>query len=215
MGEFQAVPRIETRRLLLACWAPGDAVLLTEALHESREHLLPWMPWAKAEPEPVTAKLQLLMDWKGAFVEARDFHYAVFERRSGRLLGALGAHPRIGPQALELGYWIRAGEVGRGVATEAAAVTTRVALELMGAHRAEIRLDARNVASERVPQKLGYRLEGRLREDLPDSEGSRGDRLIYGMLASEVASSPVMDTPLRALGWDGEVLLDDGLGGPA
>lgn len=210
MTDFRPVPRIETQRLVLACWGPGDAVALDEALVESRDHLLPWMPWALAEPTPIEAKLELLCDWRDAFREARDFHYAILERGSGRLLGAIGAHPRVGPGALELGYWVRASEVGRGVATEAVAGLARVALELMGAHRIEVRMDARNEASARVPRRLGLRLEGRLREDHLDAHGARSDRLIFALLARELPGSPLMDGSVRALDWSGGILLQDG-----
>ncbi len=214
MSEFRPVLSIETTRLLLACWRVGDAVALTEALHESREHLLPWMPWAEAEPEPVEAKLELILDWREAHLEGRDFHFAIFAREDGQLLGVLGLHPRIGPGALEIGYWVRSSAVGRGVATEASAAAARVALEVMGAHRVEIRMDSRNTASERIPIKLGLQREGLLRESTPAIDGVRGDSLIYAVLARELASSPVSQRRVRVLGLDKQVLLDD-LEGPS
>lgn len=191
---------------MLACWQPGDAVALMEALHESREHLLPWLPFAANEPEPVEAKLTLILDWREAFEEARDFHFGIFSREDGRLLGALGLHPRVGAGALEIGYWVRASAAGQGFATEATAAAARVALTCMGAHRVELHLDARNVVSERVPLKLGFTREARLRESLFPIDGVRGDRLIYGLLASDLDAASPLSAEVEAFDFEGEPL---------
>lgn len=38
--------RIYTRRLVLRCWEPADAEIISQAIIEGKDHLLPWMPWA-------------------------------------------------------------------------------------------------------------------------------------------------------------------------
>jgi RimJ/RimL family protein N-acetyltransferase len=157
----------------------------------------------------VEVTLGRVLDWREALREGRDFHYAVLDRTNHSLLGALGIHPRVGPQGLELGYWLRPSATGLGLATEAAAAATRVALELMGAHRVELHIDSRNAASVRLAERLGFRLEARLREWGADLEGARGDRLIFGLLSRELAGSPAAAVRLRARGTAGEVLLDD------
>ncbi|MEO0877546.1 MAG: N-acetyltransferase, partial [Bacteroidota bacterium] len=48
--------RIETERLVIRCYQPKDAELLKRSIDESLEHLLPWMTWAKNEPESIEAK---------------------------------------------------------------------------------------------------------------------------------------------------------------
>ena len=47
--------RIVTPQLVIRCYNPVDASLLERSVSESLEHLLPWMPWAVAEPEPLSA----------------------------------------------------------------------------------------------------------------------------------------------------------------
>ena len=63
---------------------------------------------------------------------------------------------RIGDGGLEIGYWVHPGFTGRGVATAAAAALTEAALALPGIDRVEIHHDILNLASGRVPAKLGY-----------------------------------------------------------
>lgn len=63
---------------------------------------------------------------------------------------------RIGPGGLEIGYWVHVAHTGRGVATAAAAAITAAAFTLPGIDRVEIHHDVLNLASGRVPAKLGY-----------------------------------------------------------
>ncbi|MCB9913898.1 MAG: GNAT family N-acetyltransferase [Planctomycetes bacterium] len=207
MTAFRPAPCLETERLQLACLGPGDAPGLRDALAETRAELLPWMPWAEAEPRPVAELLAQVLDWRDAFHAGRDFHYGIFARASGRLIGVVGLHPRVGPGGLEIGYWVRHGETGRGVATEAAAAATRAAFRVLGAARVEIHVDGRNLASLRVPEKLGFRLEGRLREWF--AQGEESDRVVHGLLARELAGTPADAVRMRAFGLAGEALFDD------
>jgi RimJ/RimL family protein N-acetyltransferase len=122
--------RIETPRLVLRCWEPRDAPLLKDALDSSLEHLRPWMPWARYEPEPLEAKVDLLRRFRGSFDLGQDFVYGIFSREESEVLGGTGLHTRVGDDAFEIGYWIRASRTREGLATEAAAALTRVAFDV-------------------------------------------------------------------------------------
>ncbi|HYA08074.1 MAG TPA: GNAT family N-acetyltransferase, partial [Gaiellaceae bacterium] len=87
------------------------------------------------------------------------------------LLGGTGLHPRVGPGGLELGYWIRASATREGIATESSAALTRVAFEVCGADRVEIRIDPANKASFGIPRALGFPVEATLRRRLPAKPG--------------------------------------------
>jgi RimJ/RimL family protein N-acetyltransferase len=75
------------------------------------------------------------------------------------VLGGCGLYPRVGPGAIEIGYWLSVMHTGNGLATEAAAALTRLAFAAPGIDRVEIRCDPRNAGSARVPRRLGYRVE--------------------------------------------------------
>src|SRR5262245_8467890 len=87
--------RIETPRLVIRCWEPRDAPLLKAAIDASLEHLLPWMPWAKDEPQSVEAKMELLRQFRGRFDLGKDFVYALFDRQEREVVGGSGLHPRV------------------------------------------------------------------------------------------------------------------------
>ena len=112
--------RIITPRLVVRCWEPTDAPLMKAAIDSSVEHLLPWMPWASAEPEELQKKIDLLRHFRGQFDLGVDFVYGIFDRDETAVIGGTGLHTRVGEGAREIGYWIRLEEIGKGYATEAA-----------------------------------------------------------------------------------------------
>ena len=162
---------IRTERLSMRCWEPTDTPLLLASLERNREHLSTWLSWAKHEPLPVEEKLTWLRERRAKFDLGEDFSYGIFDINTGRLLGALGMHTRCGPGGLELGYWTDQDTVGRGIATEAAGAATRVAFEVLGVQRVEIRVSPGNEASVRIPEKLGFFSEGRLRNRIELGDG--------------------------------------------
>ncbi len=72
---------------------------------------------------------------------------------------------RIGPGAVELGYWVHVDFTGRGYATESARALTQAGLALSDVVRVEIHTDESNAISAGIPRRLGYRL-GRV-DELP------------------------------------------------
>ena len=127
-----------------------------------------------------------------AFRHGDDWIYGLFERDGSALVGGAGLHRRVGPEALEIGYWIRASHVRRGLATEATAALTRLAFEVCGAIRVEIHVDPENTASLAVAERLGYLREATLRRRLPPMRpgGPRRDEVVFSLLDEEYESSP-------------------------
>jgi RimJ/RimL family protein N-acetyltransferase len=158
--------RIETERLVLRCYAPDDAELLSDAVNSSIDHLKPFMPWADDLPQSVDDSRALLRRFRAAFDTNEQFIYGMFAADESEILGGCGLHPRVGPGGLEIGYWVRADTTRQGFATQAAAALTRVCFDVCGADRIEIRIDPTNLESLGVPRKLGFPEEARLRRRL-------------------------------------------------
>jgi len=64
----------------------------------------------------------------------------------------------------------------------------RLAFDLLGAHRVEIRTDPRNQRARRVAERLGFALEGHLRHCAVGPDGLPADRLVYGFIREDYAS---------------------------
>jgi RimJ/RimL family protein N-acetyltransferase len=190
---------IRTKRLLIRCYELADAPALKEAIDASLDHLRPWMPWAHAEPQSLEEKVALLRGFRGRFDLGDDFVYGVFDPDGPTVLGGTGLHTRAGEDALEIGYWIRASRIGEGLATELSAALTRVAFEVCGVDRVEIRVDPANERSAAVPRKLGFREEATLRRRLPAGEdGEPRDVIVFTLFRDGFAGSPAAGAQVEA-----------------
>ena len=164
-----------------------DVAALNALIVANREHLLPWMPWARDQDAVATR----------AFVEGRAL--TALERGEGveggiwwrgRLVGAAGIHswserPRRG----SVGYWIAADAQRHGVATRVARALLAKAFEDLGADRVDLRADVANHASRAVAARLGMRFEGVLRRELPALDGY-ADMAVYALSAAEWRARP-------------------------
>ena len=181
------------------CWEPRDAPLLKEAVDSSIDHLLPWMPWAADEPQTLDEKVQLLRRFRGQFDLGQNFVYGLFSRDESEVVGGSGFHKRVGDDAFEIGYWIRASREGEGLTTEVTAALTRVGFELSGVDRIEIQCEPANERSMRIPLKLGYREEARMRRRLYAAPGSEPrDVVVFTLFRNELAESPAASAQLEA-----------------
>jgi len=157
------------------------------------------MPWALDEPQTVDEKIELLRRFRGQFDLDQNFVYGVFSLDESEVVGGTGLHPRVGDGGLEIGYWVSAAAVGRGYATELSAALTRVAFALRDVDRVHIHVDPENVASARVPRKLGFVEEATLRRRLPPRRPgeARCDQMTFTMLREELAESPCAEARVR------------------
>jgi RimJ/RimL family protein N-acetyltransferase len=215
--------RIVTERLVLRCWEPRDAPLVKAAVDSSLEHLRPWMPWAHDDPVPLGAMAQRLRGFRARFDSGEEFIYGVLPRDERESLGGSGLHrlggrhhspgfpdgTRAGEDALEIGYWIRADHLRRGLATEVASALTRVAFDLCAVERVEIQVDPTNTASLAVPRRLGFVEEATLRRRLARRPAGtpRADVTIFSLLEEEFRASPLAAFPLEAYDALGERVL--------
>lgn len=199
---------IRTERLLVRCFAPADAPALKAAIDSSLEQLLPWLPWAREEPQSVEAKAEALRVFRARFDLDRDWNYGLFTPDERELVGGIGLHVRGGArEARELGYWISRARGGQGLATEAVAALVRVGFEVERLERVEIHCDEENARSAAIPRKLGFRHDGTLRERSARGDGSRGGRMIWSLFAAEYERSPCARAGCEARDALGRVLL--------
>jgi RimJ/RimL family protein N-acetyltransferase len=199
--------RIETERLVIRCYDPEDAPLLKAAVDSSIQHLLPWMPWARFEPQSVEEKVQLCRMFRGQFDLDQNYVYGIFSPDETEQLGGSGLHPRANEGSLEIGYWVALGSIGRGIATEVTAVLTRAGIELAGLDRVDIQVEPTNDRSLAIPRKLGFTEDGRLRRRLEADEAEpRRDSVVFSMLREELEGSPCLRYDYAAYDVNGERL---------
>lgn len=151
-----------------------DAEQLKQAVDSSLQALRRYMPWALDEPTSIEQRRTLLAEWSTQWDEAKDFPYVIFI--GAECVGSTGLHTRQGVGSLEIGYWVKTSHVGRGIATVVSHALTNAAFEVDGVSRVIIRHHVSNVASRRIPEKLGYTLIGTKQRDCY-ADGVEGDSL--------------------------------------
>jgi len=128
-----------------------------------------------------------LSSWIEEFRTGTTYIFAAFDRSDSSLIGGVGLYPRVGPDALEIGYWIRRARAGSGFATEASQALTHVGFSIADIARIEIHISPANLSSARVPEKLGYALsETRPRELEPG--GTPEETAVYTLTRARYAS---------------------------
>jgi RimJ/RimL family protein N-acetyltransferase len=176
---FTLPPLLETTRLVLRAPNPTRAVALKRAIDSNLDHLRAWMPWAMNEPSPLGVVETRLERFAAGFETGPDWTYNVSPRDSEAIIGAVGIHASIGPNALEIGYWLDGRSTGRGLATEATGAVVKMALALPDVERIEIRCDPRNVASAGIPQRLGFRHVTTLEKNTTTPTGDPRDTMVW------------------------------------
>ena len=160
---------IDAGPVLLRPWRVDDVEPMAAAVAESIEELRPFMPWAAAEPLSYEDRARLIEESARQWARGESFAYGMFA--DGLMVGSTGLHLRVGPGGLEIGYWVRTSWAGRGIATATTRALTTAVFTLPGIDRVEIEHDLANVASRRVPEKLGFTLV----EEVPSARQAPGD----------------------------------------
>lgn len=187
--------RVTGPRLTMRRWRHDEAAQLNAVVARNVEHLRPWMPWARHEPMTVAERVTLIEGWTREWEDGGDAFLGVF--LDGEAIGSSGLHRRVGPGALEIGYWIDADHTRQGYATELTEALTTAAFEADGIERVEVHVDEANEPSTGVPVKLGF-TRARVDEREPEAPGERGRMVIWTMTRDDWRAAQDQASPNRS-----------------
>ena len=152
------------------------------AVHSVDEvnRFLPFDTWAGMDDAEAWYEKVKLRHLAGEAIQ-----FAIVEARSGKVMGScLVFDYEEDNQRAELGYGLGQGWWGRGFAREAVQCLIAHAFDALGLRRLDARVDPRNLASNGLLQRLGFTLEGRLRQRSL-FKGELVDVNLYGLLRAE------------------------------
>ena len=158
------------------------AEALFNLVDKNREHLGYWLPFVgrTRTARDTEAYLQKKLE---QFAKGNGFQVGIWHR--GELAGLVQLHyisPRF--RSTEMGYWLGADFEGRGVVTKACRYLCAYLFEERDLNRIEVRCSEKNVRSKAIPERLGFTLEGKLRQMGYTKDGLT-DYLVYGLLRDE------------------------------
>jgi ribosomal-protein-serine acetyltransferase len=170
--------------ILIRPFRAEDITAVFEAVRESINEVAPWLPWCHPDYQ-VEETAEFIMSRDGAWKNDTDYGFGIFDAKTGKFLGGVGLSQvnRI-HQMANLGYWVRTSCAGRGVASSAARLAARFALEELKLHRVEILAATGNLASQRVAEKAGATREGVLRKRLL-VKGQVQDAVLYSLVPED------------------------------
>jgi len=179
-------PTLRTERLRLRPFAEADADALF-TLHSNAHVLRYWdsPPWSERGRAERFIKVSRTMAEEGTGVRL-----AVDRHSDGEFIGWCtfnSWNPDF--RSASLGYCYGEAAWGQGYATEAARAVLQWAFDTLDLNRVQAEADTRNLGSARVLEKLGFVLEGTLREDCIVN-GDVSDSWVYGLLRRDWQPSP-------------------------
>ena len=151
---------LETERLILRTWLLNDLKDFFEIYGDPEV-------WRFVDPKGVlkneeAARLSLRRGI--AYQEEHGIcHWATVEKKRGKVVGACGFNLFEGGPELELVFHFAPAYWGLGYATEAARACLRYAFEELNAPQIVASTDPKNVASQRVLEKIGLVYQGNKR----------------------------------------------------
>jgi RimJ/RimL family protein N-acetyltransferase len=176
----------ESDRLTIRVPRPGDGAEINAAVGETFDDLKVWMPWAQQMPTLEESE-SYVRRAQCQFLAREELTLFLFLKGTNTMVGSSGLH-RINwniPK-FEIGYWCRKRFQGQGYITESTETITKFAFETLGAKRVEIRCDLKNVRSRRIPDRLGFKLEGTFRNDSLSPSGELRDTLVFARIKENV-----------------------------
>jgi [ribosomal protein S5]-alanine N-acetyltransferase len=178
-------PTLETERLVLRQIVPTDAEDLYRifADHESMRY------WSCRPFCSIKQAEKLIEGMARAFLEESGIHWAITLRNENRLIGKCGYNEwRKLHRRGDISYIVDRRQWGKGLVSEALRAMLQYGFDQMDLHSIEAGVTPGNDASTRMLQKLGFHLEGHLKESFL-VEDVFVDSLIYSLLRKEWESS--------------------------
>jgi len=161
----QPPPSFKTTRLSIQRCDPAFTDKLFQSATESVKELHPFLPWC--HPGYQQAEASQWLDFAAARWRNGDaYDFSIFKQSDGALIGGCGVSFIDDHLVANLGYWIRTGYTGDGLATEATLGLAKFSFQYLNIQRLEIIMSTQNTASRRVAVKAGAHFEGTLRNRL-------------------------------------------------
>jgi ribosomal-protein-serine acetyltransferase len=163
----------------------SDANELFALIDTDRAYLSRWLPWAPGQD--LEGTLEFIRLTRRQLADNTGFTVAIV--RDGAVAGIVGLEPLDWThRSTSVGYWLGERYQGQGIMTRAVGAAVDHAVFAWKLNRIEIRAALENVRSRAIPQRLGFREEGVLREAERVGDGYL-DIVVYSMLGTEWRSS--------------------------
>jgi RimJ/RimL family protein N-acetyltransferase len=178
---------IETPHLKLQMPKAGFGQRLYPAISDGYEDYVKWLNWPEAMPTIEMLEEECRRQ-HADFILREFIRYLIIEKETDAIVGRC-AFPSfqanwVIPQ-FGIAYFICKNKRAKGYATEAAHAMALLAFRVLQAKKLEIYCDAENIASTKIPLKLGFKLEYSQRGGWPRHDGQLAELQTYSIFSEE------------------------------
>lgn len=185
--EKRGIPKvIEGERIILRKHKDSVRQEMFDLIQKNRQRLAEFLPWVPFNKSVTDTQVYLDLCHEN-WLQGSEFNFGIFERENDLYMGNISIHQiKWGNHCCELGYWLGKDYEGKGYVSEAIKILEKEILKI-GFHRIEIRCSPENIRSEAIAKRLGYTLEGHLRDNIKLSGRSQvyRDTLIFGKIRED------------------------------
>lgn len=159
-----------------------DAGILFKAANDNRAYLRPWISWIDRVHNEADA-LELIQQGLIQLERQEALILAIFKNEE--LVGGMGMHAwNHDLKKAEIGYWLCEKETGKGMITLVAKVFLKYLFQEVALNKVELCHLPANTRSAAVASRLGFQVEGVLRESFL-LHGRLQDIVLQGLLKRE------------------------------
>ncbi len=168
--------------LLLRPYEIDDFQPLFDAVNNSRQHLGPWLSWV-AKTTRAEHSLEFIQLAQHQRHTQQALALGIFY--DGQIIGGIGMHEWAQDTGrAQVGYWLIKEFEGKGVITRSLTAVVEHLFKVIGLNKVELHYVPANKRSAKVAERLGFRLEGVIRQSTMRN-GMPEDIVVTGLLKSE------------------------------
>ena len=164
----------------------SDAEYIFKTIDSQREYLGEWLPFVE-----FTKSVKDSLDYVNSVVtmpeECKEWQFAVFFGDDFAGLAGFKGTDRLNRKS-EIGYWLKEDFQHRGIMTESVRALIKFGFSELGLNRIQIKCAPDNVKSNKIPQRLGFHLEGIERDSEFVKEGVFRDANVWSLIKKDVTS---------------------------
>jgi len=176
--------------LLLRSYEVDDFQELYNAINNSRRHLAPWLNWVSKTTKPEHS-LQFIRKSQDQMHDQEALALGIFFK--DKVIGGIGMHEwDQATKKAQLGYWIATEYEGKGIILKSLIPFVDYLFEKTGLNKIEIHYVAANKRSAKVAARLGFIIEGIIRQSCLRN-GIMEDIVITGLLRNEWNAAAVKE----------------------
>jgi ribosomal-protein-serine acetyltransferase len=145
----------------LEMYTPFDAEELFNVVEKNRDYLREWLPWVDSTKEVNDIRAFLEKSIK-SYSEKKRIGYLI--KIDNKIVGILDAFlHNESTETYQIGYWISKIESSKGIMTKSVKILIELVFKILNAKKIEIYCATTNIPSNKISQKLGFKLEGTIR----------------------------------------------------